>query len=74
MDGEFKRKLDTYQETTPAFLIVVGVKVIYCNALEHGADLAEVQQMLGHANIVATRLYNQRDSRPEHSPVFKVRC
>lgn len=29
--------------------------------------------MLGHTNIATTRMYDQRDSRPEHSPVFKVR-
>jgi integrase/recombinase XerD len=29
--------------------------------------------MLGHANIATTRLYDHRDSRPEQSPVFKVR-
>ncbi|WHZ23115.1 MAG: hypothetical protein OJF47_002227 [Nitrospira sp.] len=43
------------------------------NALEHAADLAEVRQILGHANIATTRMYDQRDSRPEQRPVFKVR-
>jgi site-specific recombinase XerD len=43
------------------------------NALEHGVHLVEVQERLGHANIATTRMYDQRDSRPIQSPVFKVR-
>lgn len=42
------------------------------NALEHEADIARVQQWLGHANIATTRLYDKRASRPEDSPTFKV--
>lgn len=42
------------------------------NALEHEADIAKVQEWLGHANIATTRLYNRRKSRPEDSPTFKV--
>ncbi|WP_244128589.1 tyrosine-type recombinase/integrase [Burkholderia gladioli] len=42
------------------------------NALEHEADIAKVQEWLGHANIATTRLYDRRQQRPEDSPTFKV--
>ena len=42
------------------------------NALENEADIAKVQEWLGHANIATTRLYDRRKSRPEDSPTFKV--
>ena len=42
------------------------------NALEHAADIAKVQEWLGHANIAATRLYDRRKARPEESPTFLV--
>ena len=38
------------------------------NALAHNADIAKVQEWLGHANIATTRLYDRRQSRPEESP------
>jgi integrase/recombinase XerD len=44
------------------------------NALAHNADIAKVQEWLGHANIATTRLYDRRQSRPEESPTFKVEC
>jgi len=43
------------------------------NALEHGADIAEVQQWLGHARIDTTRLYDKRRHRLESSPTHRVR-
>lgn len=42
------------------------------NALDHKADIAKVQEWLGHANVSTTRLYDKRHNRPEDSPSFKV--
>jgi integrase len=42
------------------------------NALDHQADIAKVQEWLGHANIATTRIYDRRKTRAEDSPTFKV--
>jgi len=43
------------------------------NALENGADIAKVQEWMGHAHIFTTRIYDHRDHKPEESPTFRVR-
>jgi hypothetical protein len=43
------------------------------DALTHEADIAKVQEWLGHANISTTRFYDRRKMRPEDSPTFRVR-
>lgn len=43
------------------------------SALEHQADIARVQEWLGHANISTTRVYDRRGFRPEDSPTFAVK-
>lgn len=42
------------------------------NALSHAADIAKVQEWLGHANISTTRIYDRRSTKPEESPTFQV--
>jgi Phage integrase family len=41
------------------------------NALDHQADIAKVQEWLGHANIATTRLYDHRKHRLEDSPTLQ---
>ena len=43
------------------------------NALLHDADIAKVQELLGHANISTAKLYDRRESRPEDCAVFRVK-
>ena len=43
------------------------------NALSTEADIAKVQEWLGHANVSTTRLYDRRKTRPEDSPTFHVK-
>ena len=57
----------------PGAISVHGLRATAAtNALDHEADIAKVQEWLGHANISTTRLYDRRKSRPEDSPTFKV--
>ena len=42
------------------------------SALEHNADIAKVQEWLGHASISTTRVYDRRESKSADSPTFRV--
>ena len=42
------------------------------NALDYDADVAKVQEWLGHANIATSRIYDHHRTRSGDSPTFKV--
>jgi len=57
----------------PPAICVHGLRATAAtNALDHSADIAKVQEWLGHANISTTRLYDRRKTKAEDSPTFKV--
>ena len=66
------RKFIQEQTDLPLFGPHVMRATAATNALEHGADIAKVQEWLGHANIQTTRVYDRRHTRAEDSPTFKV--
>jgi len=57
----------------PRAICVHGLRATAAtNALDHAADIAKVQEWLGHSSISTTRLYDRRKTKPEDSPTFKV--
>jgi integrase/recombinase XerD len=54
-------------------LCVHSVRATATNALTNEADIAKIQEWLGHANVSTTRLYDRRKTRPEDSPTYRVR-
>jgi site-specific recombinase XerD len=76
MDFAGIRQPDEFRLVTRAHVLawrtVLEARALSGDALEHDADIAKVQEWLGHANIATTRIYDRRKSRPEDSPTFKV--
>jgi len=58
----------------PRAICVHGLRATAAtNAMDADADIAKVQEWLGHASIATTRLYDRRTTKPADSPTFKVR-
>jgi site-specific recombinase XerD len=46
---------------------------VLTRVLENNADIAKIQEWLGHANVSTTRLYDSRKTRLEESPYIRVK-
>ena len=72
-----------YSEVVKKYMLPLGIKgenlgphalratAATC-ALENQADIAKVQEWLGHSSINTTRVYDRRVTRAPDSPTFKV--
>ena len=75
----YKNVIAKYGRETGINIEVIGLCVhsmratAATNALSNEADIAKVQEWLGHANVSTTRLYDRRKSKPEDSPTFHVK-
>ncbi|MGJ8697973.1 MAG: tyrosine-type recombinase/integrase [Verrucomicrobiaceae bacterium] len=77
------RQYSLYQDVIKKWAMVAGLDASIVsnhamrataatNALSHEADIAKVQEWLGHANVSTTKLYDRRKSKPEDSPTFRI--
>jgi len=71
--GSIYRNIDIKYAKTTGFCVHAMRATAATNAPSNEADIAEVQEWLGHANVSTTRLYNSRKTRPEDSPSFHVK-
>ena len=66
--GVYDRVVRLYADeagiNVPGFCIHSLRATAATNALDHQADIAKVQEWLGHANISTTRLYDPRRTSP----------
>ena len=77
-DSIYRHVVRKYGAETGINIDVVGLCVhslratAATNALDNEADIAKVQEWLGHVDISTTRLYDRRKTKPEDSPTFRV--
>jgi integrase/recombinase XerD len=76
MEGSYRNIVIKYAKATGISAEAIGVCVHSMRAtaaLSDEADIANVQEWLGHANVSTTRHYDRWKTQPEDSPTFHVK-